>query len=93
MKKSDFFKGFICLVIVFIAFLFCGKVERTYSVEAKVYSVENNVITFEDKIGQLWEYEEEEGTYKEGQKVKLTIDDNYSKEFEDDKIIKIKKVK
>ena len=90
MKKADVFKGIVCLALIFVMFLFCGKVERTYSTKATVFSVENSIVTFEDEMGNLWEYEEENGRYTKGQIVKLIMDNNYTKEFEDDIIIKVK---
>ncbi len=86
-----FLQGILFIVLFIVVLAFCSYFERHYSIDAQVYRVENNIVTFEDKLGELWEYEDYEEELTEGQSVKLTFYDNGTDRTRtDDEITKIK---
>lgn len=67
-------------------------VDNTVVRDAQVYQMDNEVVTFEDSVGNLWDWEIEEGeSFEEGQKVRLVMDMNGTVDIvEDDVILKIR---
>lgn len=83
------------LILLFFAFVVCpgiaGRIESTYKMEGIVIEKENDIITFENNDGDLWEAED--ATIKVGDKIIVTMDNNNTTTIYDDEIIKIKKTK
>lgn len=68
-----------------------GYIETHYTREAKVVSIENEIIVVEDKIGMLWEFEGD--SFEINDDVKMKMFNNYTDEtIKDDEIISIKRV-
>ena len=67
-------------------------VDNTVVRDAQVYQMDNEIVTFEDSVGNLWDWEIEEGeSFEEGQKVRLVMDTNETIDTaEDDVILKIR---
>lgn len=78
------------LVIVgFVVLLgIAGYIETHYTMECEVVKIEGNVITLEDKVGYLWEVEDENLEMNKIYKVEFSTNDTTNRT--DDKIIKIK---
>lgn len=90
-KVKLFLQGILFIILFIVVLAFCSHFERHYSIDAQVYKVENNIVIFEDKLGELWEYEDYEEEVTEGQSVKLTFYDNGTDRTRlDDEITKIK---
>lgn len=81
-------KKIMAVLIVMIALIFSMKVSNTYTREARVDKIENNVVTFIDATGNLWEAYDE--GYEIGQEVKLIMSNFNTDDITDDVIIKIK---
>ena len=92
MKKRFFIQsialifGFIFLAIVI------DKIDSTYTREAKVNSIEGNIITFEDTNGNFWEWEQEKEDFQIKEKVTLIMDTRGTDtNIRDDEIVRIKR--
>ncbi len=84
-------KGTIIIILVlFILPGIAGWYDTHYRTEAEIVAKNKNVITLLDTTGNLWEYETTE-TYKIGDKVNVTFDNNTTDNRKDDIITKIKK--
>lgn len=75
LKIKDYIFGFIGFIVFFLIIGFCGTMDNTREIKAQVYSIEDNIITFEDYAGDLWEWEKEdkEQTYTKGENVILVL--------------------
>lgn len=74
--------GFVVLVGI------AGYIETHYTMECEVVKIEGNVITLEDKVGYLWEVEDENLEMNKTYKVEFSTNDTTNRI--DDKITKIK---
>ncbi len=74
--------GFVVLVGI------AGYIETHYTMECEVVKIEGNVITLEDKVGYLWEVEDENLEMNKTYKVEFSTNDTTDRT--DDKITKIK---
>ena len=91
--KGVKFIGAILLIVTFFVCLNMGLtfVDNVIVRECEVECLENNVVYFKDKTGNIWGWELEKGEgYHLGQKVCLIMNDNNTKELKDDFILKIK---
>jgi len=81
----------IIVSIIFVASLaICSYVESHYSIEGTVYQVEDNIVTFEDKTGNLWDAITDEDL-TEGQEVKICFYSNHTDNTRfDDELINYK---
>ncbi len=77
------------IVLVIITVLgVLGYYEHHYTRECVVVSVDQEIVTAEDKQGNLWDFI---GTdYQENERVTLTMFDNYTGTMYDDEIVKVK---
>lgn len=92
MNKRFYFQSILIVVVLISLLVVCSKIESTYTREAKVCTVEEETVLFIDETGNIWEWEiEEKENYKENEKVKLVMFDNYTASIEDDEIKKVKK--
>ena len=92
--KRFYLQG-LALIISFIA-LMCviNVIDTRYTREARVDSIEGNVITFEDENGNFWEWEKEENEkeYKVKERVTLKMDTKGTdRVIEDDVIRRVKR--
>lgn len=92
--KRFYLQG-LALIIGFIA-LMCviSVIDTRYTREARVDSIEGNVITFEDENGNFWEWEKEENEkeYKVKERVILKMDTKGTdRVIEDDVIRRVKR--
>ena len=81
----------IIVSVIFVASLaFCSYVESHYSIKGRVYQVEDNIVTFEDKTGNLWDAITDEDLTK-GQEVKIYFYNNHTDNTRfDDELINYK---
>lgn len=92
MKKATYkvIKGLVIVVLILGVFRIMVKVDRTYTRQATVVSVENNVIMFEDTTGNVWEWVDKGYKYNVGDQVRMMMDNNSTIDvIEDDEIVKI----
>lgn len=75
--------GTIVLVAAAVAVLYWG---NNYTREATVYSVRGNVVVFEDRAGNLWEYEGK--GFRVGDEVTLKMNVNGTETYFEDDVIK-----
>lgn len=82
---------FIGVTIILILFTIVGTYETHYNRQGIITEKDNNVITIEDTIGNLWEYETNSSEFSIGKKVELKMYNNGTDtNIYDDKIEKIK---
>lgn len=79
---------FLLIGLVFL-FSFLAYSKTHYKTYAWVEDTQNNIITFKDLSGNLWEYEKEKENFKEGQIVTIKFNTNGTKNKTDDKIVKV----
>lgn len=84
MKKI--FLVFFAILFIIILLPFA----TTRKIDAKVYSITENIIIFEDISGNLWAWNDKDEIFLENQEVTLYINDKITDFLEDDEIIKIK---
>ena len=91
MSLKEWIQGLLIAIIFILILNFCSIVETTYTQNATVIQVKNNIILIEDKKGYVWEFKASE--FSVGDKVKLTMDNNHTDLIiNDDKIKQIKKI-
>ena len=84
-------KDVMRLALVVIMMIFGLSVANTYSREATVEKIEDNIVTFIDTTDNEWEWELEEGEkYQENQKVKLIMSNLDTVNITDDIILRIR---
>jgi len=92
--KRFYLQG-LALIISFIALMYViNVIDTRYTREARVDSIEGNVITFEDENGNFWEWEKEENEkeYKVKERVVLKMDTKGTdRVIEDDVIRRVKR--
>lgn len=88
--KRFYLQGLV-LIISFIT-LMCviNVIDTRYTREAKVNSIEGNIITFEDENGNFWEWEKEENEkeYKVKERVILKMDTKGTDRVIEDDVIR-----
>ena len=84
MKKI--FLAIFGLIVVSILFHFA----TIRKIDAKVYSITENIVIFEDICGNLWAWNDEDENFLKNQEVTLYINDKTTDFLKDDEIIKIK---
>lgn len=93
-KKNivEYVKGFLVLAFLLCALGIVGYVETHYSQECTIYEVKGDVVTFEDRNGNLWDYMDLDSNFKnEKQKYILIFDNNTTDHIlTDDTIVKVK---
>lgn len=78
--------GLILLFVVAVAL--AGKFESIYTQTGIVIDIENeNEVIVNDSNGEIWAFQSDGFNKKD--KVKMIMDNNYTKEKTDDKIIKV----
>ncbi len=88
MKK--FLKYIFCIIVLSLLFLILILGNRR-TINAEVFEVNNNEITFKDETENFWTITDTENVYLKNEKVKLIFNDKGTDFLEDDKIIKIKR--
>lgn len=80
------------IVLTVVVTVTVKTVDNTVVRDAQVYQMDNEVVTFEDSVGNLWDWEIEKGeNFEEGQKVRLVMNTNGTIDTaEDDVILKIR---
>lgn len=86
MKKIFLAIFIILFIIVLLPFA------TTRKINAKVYSITENIVIFEDICGNLWAWNDKDEIFLENQEVTLYINDKITDFLEDDEIIKVRKV-
>ena len=85
---------FYTIILVFVALLaivgmyFAG-IRKT---SAKVYSITDNIVIFEDETGNLWSWNDPREEIKRTDNVILYINDKTTDFFEHDEIVRVKKI-
>lgn len=89
---STVVKTVVIVVMTVVGAATVKTVDNTVTRDAEVYQINDEVVTFEDSVGNLWDWEIEEGeSFEEGQKVRLIMDMNETVDIiEDDVILKIR---
>lgn len=88
MKKAV--KTFIITVALILTFVGLNIFEHNYTRPAEVKSVDNEVVSFVDDWGLVWEWELEEGEhFTKGEKVELKMNDNCTTKATDDIITRV----
>ncbi len=82
-------KIFLAIVTMFFVIILLP-FATTRKIDAKVYSITENIIIFEDISGNLWAWNNKDEIFLENQEVTLYINDKITDFLEDDEIIKIK---
>ena len=82
-----------CIAFIVACFLFVSYKESHYTKDMTVYDMRNEIITFEDAQGNLWDYETDiDAKFERGQKYKVTMFTNHTdSNIYDDEITRIKK--
>ena len=88
--KNKFYTFLLVLValIIIVGMYFAG-IRKT---NATVYSITDNIVIFEDEMGNLWSWNDPREEIKKTDNVILYINDKTTDFFEDDTIIKVKRV-
>ena len=82
---------FIFVITVFLAYLlFASVISSRYSKEAIVTDVKEEIVTIEDKQGNLWEFYGK--GFKEKDRIKVTFNNHNTETIFDDEIIRVKKI-
>ena len=94
MKKVIY--AIITVVCLIVVFNICSFVEHNYLMNGKVYSVNDEYITFRDVTGNLWEYEFDnkitKDTFAKDERVIIGFNDNCTNSNRlDDVITKVDK--
>ena len=83
-------KGFVVVLFVLVLIKYINFADALIVRKGQVFSVENHVVCIVDNTGNVWEWEEESEEFKEGQNVKMLMNNNHTEDtIEDDKIVKI----
>ena len=94
MKKDYFIKGMALVFGFVLVLILCSIIESTYKREVRVNAIEENVVTFEDECGFLWDWEKEESekAYSIGEKATLIMFNNHTENnIYDDEIKRVKR--
>ena len=86
MRKTFFF-----ILVAIILMVAMSKLQQ-YTINGTVVEDRGNTIIVEDTTEHLWEIEVEAFTYREGDKVTLTIRDKGTTSRVDDEVISIKPI-
>lgn len=88
--KNKFYTFLLVLValIIIVGMYFAG-IRKT---NATVYSITDNIVIFEDETGNLWAWNDPREEIRKTDNVILYINDKTTDFFEDDTIIKVKRV-
>lgn len=91
-KIKSFIIGIGIFTMIVGMFTFCNYIETHYNkTDCIVVSSRNNLITIEDKTGNLWDFKTEGNTIKQGTKVDLLMHTNNTNNiFYDDIIVDVK---
>lgn len=84
-------KGILAVVAIVIGLGMCHWIETHYTrKDCEIVEINNSIITIEDKMGYLWEYETDTNTYAVGDKVSLRMHtNNTTNTIYDDKIVEV----
>ena len=82
-------KIFLTIITIFFVIILLP-FATTRKIDAKVYSITENIIIFEDICGNLWAWNNEDEIFLKNQEVTLYINDKNTDFLKDDEIIKIK---
>ena len=81
----------ITTMVIVIAMMTALYVAHIYVRDAKVDKVENNIVTFLDHTGNLWEWKiEDDENYCKNQEVRLIMNNMDTPDISDDTIVKVK---
>lgn len=88
--KNKFYTIILVLValLAIVGMYFAG-IRKT---SATVYSITDNIVIFEDETGNLWAWNDPREEIKTTDNVILYINDKTTDFFEDDEIVRIKKI-
>lgn len=95
MKEN--IKNMISFLVMFVLFIlligWCGNIECHYTKKAEIIKINDNVVTFKDTIGELWDWEispKDDRKYTIGAECSLWMYDKHTYSTFDDEIEKIK---
>ena len=92
MKAKEKISFFVALILFVLVLILCNYIETTDIKKATVTKVENEIVTLIDEDGEEWQVAFD--NFLVGDNVEITINNNHSdKDFSDDKITKINKIK
>lgn len=80
-RLIDMFKKVLIVLAIFTVLGLMWGCESTYTRQAEVISVENDIVQAEDKSGYVWEYK---GSATVGDSVTLVMHDNHTSNITDD---------
>lgn len=84
-------KTIIFILVAIILMMATGKLQQ-YTIDGVVVEDKGSTIIVEDKTGHLWEVEVEAFTFREGDKVTLTMKDKGTTSRLDDEVINIQPI-
>lgn len=88
-KRIKIFFMIICFTMIL---LYVARVDSIVVRKGKVITIEQNIVSIEDKSGNIWQWEMvDDEKYNIGQAVSMIMDTNNTEDtIEDDIIVKIK---
>lgn len=86
MRKTFFF------ILVAIVLMMATSKLQQYTINGTVIEDRGNTIVVEDTTGRFWDVEVEAFTYREGDRVMLTMKDKGTTSRADDEVINIKPI-
>lgn len=85
---KEFIQNLGLVLLIVLALVFVGKVERTYCQSGIIIEIENdNELIINDVHGEIWTCKAD--GFHEKDTVTMIMDNNYTKEKIDDRILKI----
>lgn len=92
MKVKEKISFFVALTLFVLVLILCNYIETTDIKKATITKIENDNVILIDESGKEWQVAFD--NFLLGDNVEITINNNHSdKDFSDDKIIKINKIK
>lgn len=92
MRVKEKVYSFVALILFVLVLILCSYIETTNIKKATITKVEKDSVTLIDENGKEWRVAFD--SFSVGDNVEIIINNNHSdKDFSDDKIIKINKIK
>lgn len=86
MKTIKYLSILIVVGFLSVIVLYFSSIRK---INAKVYSITDNIVIFQDICGNLWSWEDTEEIFRKNDEVILYINDKTTDFLKDDEIIKI----
>ena len=92
-KIRKYLAGILFISVIFIGNAVISFTENTYDLKCNVISNRNNEVVFKDFKNQLWVYDTDDSSFREGDLIKVTFHNNYTDHNRnDDLIVSINKI-